>query len=67
MANPAPIWKVRLICCGRDDGTEQFSTWGEADAFRCSYTRGPGVADPTQPWRGGHDRAAIIERAGVAL
>lgn len=47
-------WTLRLICCGRDDGTECFDTWNEADAFRESYTTGPGVGPD------GHDRAAIL-------
>jgi len=52
----AKPWKLRLVCCGRDAGEEFFSTWGEADAFRESYTNGPGVGS------NGHDRAAILER-----
>ena len=55
-------WCVRLICCGRDDGTEHFPTWEEADAFRNSYASGPGV-DPhgySGGHTGGHQRAAII-------
>lgn len=49
-------WRLRLVCCGRDDGEEFFATWEEADSFRQSYTSGPGVG------MGGHDRAAILER-----
>lgn len=48
-------WRLRLICCGRDDGTEAFDTWNEADSFRESYTSGEGVGAD------GHDRAAVIE------
>lgn len=44
-------WLVRLVCCGREDGTERFETWEAANAFRESYTH-PDT---------GHDRAAIIE------
>lgn len=51
----AKRWRLRLICCGHDDGTETFDTWDQADAFRESYTSGEGVGD------GGHDRAAVIE------
>jgi len=57
-----PAWKgggrrfaVQLTCCGRDDGRPEFSTWGEADAFRESYLSGTGVGAPT-----GHIRSAII-------
>jgi hypothetical protein len=53
-------WTLRLICCGRDAGTESFATWDEADAFRESYCTGPGVLDPGHPQRGGHDRAAVL-------
>lgn len=51
----AARWRLRLICCGRDDGTETFDAWEDADAFRESYTTGPGVGLDD------HDRAAIIE------
>lgn len=51
-------WRLRLVCCGRDDGIETFDTWDAADDFREAYTSGPGVAP-----NGGHDRAAILERA----
>ena len=47
-------WKLRLICCGRDDGEWFFDTWEEADRFRDSYTNAYG-----------HDRAAILERAAL--
>lgn len=43
-------WKLRLICCGRDDGAAWFATWEEADRFRESYVLAAG-----------HDRAAILE------
>lgn len=56
-------WKLRFICCGREDGTERFETWEEADAFRRSYTSGSGIANPAELWKGGHDRAAIISLA----
>lgn len=42
-------WRVRLICCGRDDGTAHFATRGEAEVMRSSYIAAEG-----------HDRAAII-------
>lgn len=47
-------WELQLICCGRDDGTETFDTWEAADAFRESYTSGPGVGGS------GHERAAVL-------
>lgn len=53
-------WRLRLICCGRDDGVVEFETWEAADAFRDSYTSGDGVLNRNTPERGGHDRAAII-------
>jgi hypothetical protein len=59
------IWRVRLICCGRDDGDIFRETWKEADEFRNSYTSGPGVRHfDGRAWRDGHDRAGIIERIG---
>lgn len=50
-------WELQLICCGRDDGSEKFDTWETADAFRNSYTSGPGIAGD------GHDRAAVLKVA----
>ena len=50
-------WRLALICCGRDDGVEWFATYEEADAFRESYTSGPGVDEP-----GGHDRSTILDK-----
>jgi hypothetical protein len=59
------IWRVRLICCGRDDGDIFRSTWQEADQFRQSYTSGTGVRHfDGRGWRSGHDRAGIIEQIG---
>ena len=58
------IWRVRLICCGRDDGDVFRDTWGEADEFRQAYISGPGVYDPRKPHIGGCRRAGIIERVG---
>lgn len=57
------IWRVRLICCGRDAGDILRDTWEEADQFRQDYTSGAGVRGPGWPF-GGHDRAGIIERIG---
>jgi hypothetical protein len=59
----AVIWRVRLICCGRDAGDIFRDTWEEADEFRQAYTSGAGVRGPDWPL-GGHDRAGIIERVG---
>lgn len=50
----ADNWQVRLICCGREDGIQQFDTWDEAEQFREAYISGPGVGPD------GHDRAAVI-------
>lgn len=49
---PGKPWQVRLICCGRDDGTVTAATRGEAELIRSHYTsdHGPGA----------HERAAII-------
>ena len=56
-------WQLRLVCCGRDDGIERFSTWDEADKFRQGYEASGsphGYSDP--PYRSGHQRAAILGR-----
>ena len=50
------MWVVDLICCGRYEGSEEFTTWEAADAFRESYCTGPGVGP------NGHDRAGILRR-----
>lgn len=55
-------WLVRLICCGRDDGSQVVRTWDEANAFREAYTSGVGVKGPDWPWAGGHERSAIVSR-----
>lgn len=60
-------WRVKLICCGRDDGVYVAETWEEAEAFRDAYTGGEGVRtiDPHgysgTGWDG-HQRAGIIQR-----
>lgn len=62
--NASKRWQCHLICCGKDDGTEGFDTWEEADAFRRAYTSGPGVAKHgfSAPLsEGGHRRAVIIK------
>jgi hypothetical protein len=59
------VWRVRLICCGRDDGEIWRDTWEEADQFRQDYTSGAGVGDPQRPWHGGHIRAGIVECIGL--
>lgn len=53
------LFVVRLICCGRDDGTYGPVPWKEADAFRESYMAGHGVGN------GGHRRSAVIERSAA--
>lgn len=55
-------FSVRLICCGRDDGSVTFENYEAAEAFRESYLTGAGVAEH-QLWETGHRRAAIIEQA----
>jgi hypothetical protein len=46
-------WHARAICCGKDDGTYDFATRGDAEVFRSQYTANTG-----QP--GWHERAVII-------
>ena len=55
------LWRLRLICCGKDNGSQIFKTWEDAEDFRLSWTTGPGVAK--EPDEIGHDRSAIIEEA----
>ena len=60
------VWRLRLVCCGREDGSEEFRTWAEADSFRESYTSGPavhprGYSGETGDGFCGHQRAAILE------
>ena len=64
LRDPA-IWWLRLICCEREDRIEVFDSWEKADAFRESYCTGPAVAPPSEPWRGGHRRAAILSMMGA--
>ena len=54
-------FRVRLTCCGRDDGRYGPVDWHDADVFRTSYLSGPGVLDPRYPELGGHTRVAVIE------
>ena len=58
------LWRVRLICCGRDAGDIFRDTWEEADQFRQDFISGTGVGNPRKPWLGGHIRAGILERIG---
>ena len=57
-------WRIRLICCGHDDGAWYALTWEQAEKFRDSYTSGAAVnlhgysAEGHEP---GHKRAGIIE------
>lgn len=53
---------VKLICCGRDDGTYEADTWEEADKFRESYTSGEAVAKHgySDSEHNGHKRVGII-------
>jgi hypothetical protein len=58
-------WKVMLTCCGRDNGVYEAATWEEADAFRESYTSGPGV-NPygySGGFTSGHQRSGVITKA----
>lgn len=57
------VWTVRLICCGREDGSVATDTWEQADTLREEYTSGLGVhpAGYSAPVGAqGHRRAAII-------
>ena len=57
-------WRVTMTCCGREAGTQEFDTWEAADAFRETYTSGPGV-DPhgySGTGHAGHQRSAVISR-----
>lgn len=59
------IWRLRLICCGRDDGDQFFDDWQQADQFRNEYSSGTGATTySARPFEGGHRRAGIIERIG---
>jgi hypothetical protein len=49
------LWRVDLICCGREDAHIVRGTWAEADEFRRSYEH---TADSDWP----HDRAGILVR-----
>jgi len=63
-------WLLKLICCGRDDGEEQFATWEEADRFREASTSGEGIAEhgySAQADEPGHRRAAILYRLSAPL
>lgn len=51
------VFRVRLTCCGRDDGTTCPMSWRDADRFREAYLSGPGVD------REGHKRSAVIVAA----
>jgi hypothetical protein len=58
-------WRVRLICCGRDDGEYIADSWESADQFREVYTSGAGVNErgySAHPSEYGHRRAGIVER-----
>lgn len=52
---PKELWRVDLICCGREDAHVVRGTWDEASEFRRSY-----VHDSTRDWP--HDRRGIIVR-----
>lgn len=61
----AVIWRIRLICCGHDDGDVFRDTWEQANEFRQDYTYGTGVRHFNgRHWEPGHDRAGIIECIG---
>ena len=63
---PLRSWRVKLTCCGRDNGHFTAETWEQAESFRESYTNGPGVHPEgySAPHHApGHKRSAIIERA----
>jgi len=55
-------WIVRTTCCEREDTPYVAASWAEADAFRESYTSGPGV-DPhgySGDGQHGHQRSGVI-------
>ena len=45
------MWRVDLICCGRDEGHVVRQTWFEADEFRNSYIDAEG-----------HDRQGVVRQ-----
>ena len=69
-AEPTPEpWRLRLICCGRDDGELFFPTGDAADAAREAYMSGVGVATfgySSTSAESGHRRAAIKELVAPA-
>ena len=52
-------WLVQLTCCDRADGVFAADSWEEAQAFRESYTSGPGIKGG-HIGDTGHDRSAVI-------
>lgn len=59
-------WRLRLMCCGRDEGEQRFATGIEADGYRDGYISGPAVAEhgySSHAGEPGHRRAAIKEYA----
>lgn len=57
-------YRVRLICCGRDGGTEFFCSAEHAHKFRESYISGAAVTPhgySDSEHASGHRRAGIIE------
>lgn len=59
---PKLMWTVRMICCGRDYGSQSFATWNEAEAFREAYISGPGVNDTKVEHASGHIRSGVISQ-----
>lgn len=58
-------WRVILACCGRDAGVYDADTWEAADAFRESYTSGPGVNEHGYSSHGsGRQRSGVITKIG---
>lgn len=65
VAGATEAWRVDLTCCGRDAGSVSAETWEKAEAFRESYTTGPGVAPhgySSCPTESGHHRSGVIRR-----
>lgn len=57
-------FRLRFICCGREDGSQWFATTEDAEAFREPYTSGTAVAEhgySAGPEEWGHRRAAILD------
>lgn len=59
MPDAAKMWRVRMICCGTDDGVRDFDSWETADRFRNAYTGDGNMG--SLALKEGHKRTGIIE------